>query len=156
MEDIVLNLVLNLADHPEPFWRKFTVTENDLDGFQHVNNAVYLKWMDATIWDHTNAVGLDAQTCRALDRGMAAVKHEINYLSSAFLGDEVVVCNWVIANDGRLRCSRKIQIVRLGDQKTLVRARSDYVCTTLSTGRPSRMPEVFKTAYAVKVPAAAG
>ena len=147
MED----LILSLADHPDPYWKRFTVQQEDLDGFNHVNNAVYLKWMDATIWEHTNAVGLDAQTCLDLNRGMAAVKHEINYLSSAFLGDEIIVYNWVSANDGRLRCSRTLQILRLGDQKTILRASSDYVCTNLTTGRPTRMPEIFKTAYAVQI-----
>lgn len=148
MED----LILSLADYPDPYWKRFTVQQEDLDGFNHVNNAVYLKWMDATIWEHTNAVGLDAQTCMNLNRGMAAVKHEINYLSSAFLNDEIIVYNWVSANDGRLRCSRTLQILRLGDQKTILRARSDYVCTNLTTGRPTRMPEIFKTAYAVQIP----
>lgn len=145
------DLILSLADYPNPYWKRFTVQQEDLDGFNHVNNAVYLKWMDATIWEHTNSVGLDAQTCMDLNRGMAAVKHEINYLSSAFLDDEIIVYNWVCSNDGRLRCSRILQILRLGDQKTILRARTDYVCTNLTTGRPTRMPEIFKTTYAVQI-----
>ncbi|MCT4554577.1 MAG: acyl-CoA thioesterase [Pelagimonas sp.] len=139
--------ILALADHPDPFWKYFRVTADDLDGFQHTNNAVYLKWMDATIWEHTRHVGLSEQACLDLNRGMAVARHEIDYLVSARLDDEIVVFNWVSANDGRLRASRQLQIVRLGDGKTLVRGQSHYVCTNLQTGRPTRMPEIFKTAY---------
>ena len=140
-----------LADHPHSFWKRFTVTADDLDGFNHVNNAVYLKWLDATVWDHTRAVGLSEQACLDMKRGMAAVRHEIKYLSSAFLGDEIVVYNWILSNDERLRISRLFQVVRLGDQMTILRAQSDYVSTNLETGRPVRMPEVFKTKYDVKI-----
>ncbi|MCL6284012.1 acyl-CoA thioesterase [Ruegeria sp. 2012CJ41-6] len=146
------DLILSLAEYPDPFWKRFKVTEDDLDGFHHVNNAVYLKWLDATVWEHTRAVGLSEQACIEMNRGMATVRHEIDYLSSAFLDDEVVVYNWVATNDGKLRASRRFQIARLGDGKTILRAKSDYVCTNLTTGRPTRMPDIFRTAYDVKIP----
>lgn len=144
--------ISSLADYPDSFWKRFKVTKDDLDGFHHVNNAIYLKWMDATVWEHTRHVGLTEQACLDLNRGMAAVRHEIDYLSSALLDDEIVVYNWLSANDGRLRASRLFQMIRLGDRKTILRARSDYVCTNLKTGRPTRMPEEFKTGYCVTIP----
>ncbi|WP_170790747.1 acyl-CoA thioesterase [Ruegeria lacuscaerulensis] len=144
--------ISSLADYPNSFWKRFKVTAGDLDGFHHVNNAVYLKWMDATVWEHTRHVGLTEQACLDLNRGMAAVRHEIDYLSSAFLDDEIVVYNWLSVNDERLRCSRLFQMIRLGDSKTILRARSDYVCTNLTTGRPTRMPNEFKTGYKVTIP----
>jgi acyl-CoA thioester hydrolase len=141
-----------LADHADAYWQQFTVTEDDLDGFNHVNNAIYLKWLDATVWSHTRAVGLDEDTCMKMQRGMAAVRHEIDYLASAFLGDEIVVFNWIASNDGKLRSSRLFQMVRLKDQKTILRAKTDYVSTNLITGRPVRMPEIFRTTYRVTLP----
>lgn len=142
----------NLADFPNAYWKRFTVTQDDLDGFNHVNNAVYLKWLDATVWEHTESVGLTAEACLKMERGMAAVRHEIKYLASAFLDDEVVVFVWIASNDGRLRCSRVFQVVRVSDQKTILRAQSDYVSTNLTTGRPVKMPEIFKTDYPVTLP----
>lgn len=141
-----------LGDYPLSYWKRFSVTQDDLDGFNHVNNAVYLKWIDETIWEHTAQVGLDAQACLNLNRGMAAVRHEIDYLASAFLGDDLVVYTWVATNDFRLRSSRLLQIVRLSDQKTILRAKSDYVCTNMTTGRPARMPDIFRELYPVTVP----
>ena len=148
-----MDTISNLAEYPHSYWKQFKVTSDDIDGFHHVNNAVYLKWLDATVWEHTRHVGLSEQACLDLNRGMAAVRHEIDYLSSAFLDDDIVVFNWVAFNDGKLRATRLFQMVRLGDQKTILRAKSDYVCTNLKTGRPARMPDIFKTAYPAVIPA---
>lgn len=145
-------IVREHADFPNPFWKSFAVEPDDIDGFGHVNNTVYLKWMDATVWAHTRHVGLDEETCKSLNRGMAAIRHEIDYLSAAHEGDEVAVLNWISTNDGRLRASRKFQIIRRSDQRTLVRAQSNYVCTNLENGRPARMPDIFLSSYPVVVP----
>ena len=139
--------MLQLAEYPNAFGKRFTVTESDLDGFGHVNNAVYLQWLDATVWAHTRHVGLDEKTCVELNRGMAVARHEIDYLASAYLHDDIVVFNWLTGNDGRLRASRVFQMVRIQDQKTLLRAKTDYICTNLSNGRPARMPPVFIDKY---------
>ncbi|UTW49940.1 thioesterase family protein [Bacterioplanoides sp. SCSIO 12839] len=140
--------ILQLAEHPNAFGKCFTVKAQEIDGFGHVNNAVYLQWLDATVWEHTRSVGLTEHACMELKRGMAVVRHEIDYLSSAYLNDKVVVFVWLINNDGKLRASRVFQVVRLSDQKTILRAKTDYICTNLENGRPARMPEIFKTTYA--------
>ena len=139
--------ILALAEHPDAFGKCFTVQETDIDGFGHVNNAIYLKWLDATVWEHTRSVGLSEHACIELNRGMAVAQHRLDYLASAYLGDEIAVFNWVCANDGRLRATRVFQIVRVSDQKTLLRAQSDYICVNLTSGRPTKMPEIFKQAY---------
>ncbi|WP_448556589.1 acyl-CoA thioesterase [Thalassotalea montiporae] len=141
--------ILQLAEYPNAFGKMFKVTEEDIDGFGHVNNAVYLKWLDATVWAHTRYVGLDEHTCQSLNRGMAVVRHELDYISSAYLDDEIAVFNWLSANDGKLRASRTFQVVRVKDKKTLLRARTDYICTDLSTGRPKRMPQQFAESYQI-------
>src|SRR5262249_50918554 len=44
---------------------------------------------------------------------------------------------------------RRFQIRRAADAATLARARVDYVCINLGSGRATRMPEVFARAYVV-------
>jgi acyl-CoA thioester hydrolase len=51
--------------------------------------------------------------------------------------------------DGRLRAERRFQVIRLPDGTTLARARVDYVCINLDSGRAARMPEIFARAYVV-------
>ncbi len=69
-------------------------------------------------------------------------------LAAAFANDELLVANWITQADGRLRVRREFQIIRTRDEQTLMRAQIDYVCMRLSTGKPTRMPPEYITAYA--------
>jgi len=62
----------------------------------------------------------------------------------------VVIANSVAGYDARLRAERRFQIIRINDGKTLLRARSDYICTNLTSGKPARMPDIFKSCFAVE------
>jgi|GEM_PF-945299 len=142
---------LNLEwDYPNPHVIEHLATADEADGYGHINNSVYLSWLDQCVWDHCNAVEMPPTVCRELNRGFAAIRHEIDYLSSAYPGNAVAIANWVTENDGRLRAERRFQIIRINDGKTLLRARSDYICTNLTTGKPARMPDIFKSCFAAE------
>ena len=83
----------------------------------------------------------------ALDRVDAAHRIEIEYLHAAVTGDVVQAATWIVSADGRLRAQRRFQVRRKGDGRTLARARIDYVCINLDSGRAVRMPESFARAY---------
>ena len=121
----------------------------DIDAYGHVNNAVYLTWLDRAAWSHSAALGVPLEQCLALRRGMAAQRIEIDYLRAAVRGDRVQAATWIVAADGRLRAERRFQIRRASDGATLARARVDYVCINLDSGRAARMPEMFARAYVV-------
>lgn len=139
----------SLWDYPEPHIIEHTASKDEADGYGHVNNSVYVKWLDQCVWAHCDAVNMGPGFCRALNRGFAAIRHEIDYIAAAYPGDRVAVANWVTRNDGRIRAERRFQIIRIEDERTLLRARSFYVCTDLTTGKPARMPEQFKTGFHV-------
>jgi len=139
-------------DHPAPHVIELAVRPQDIDEYQHVNNAVYLTWLDRAAWSHSATLGVPLAQCLALRRGMAAQRIEIEYLRAALGGDRVLIATWIVSADGRLRAERRFQIRRASDGATLARARIDYVCINLDTGRAVRMPESFASAYAVTVP----
>lgn len=124
----------------------------DIDAYDHVNNAVYLTWLDRAAWSHSAALGVPLAQCLRLRRGMAAQRIEIDYLRAARAGDRVRAATWIVSADARLRATRHFQVLRSADGATLARARIDYVCINLDTGRAARMPESFARAY---VPTAA-
>ena len=136
-------------DYPEPHIIEHIATTDEADGYGHINNSIYVSWLDKCVWDHCNTVNMPPELCRKLNRGFAAVRHEIDYVSSAYPGDRVAIANWLTLNDGRLRAERRFQIIRIDDNKTLLRARSDYICTNLTNGKPVRMPDIFKTCFVV-------
>jgi acyl-CoA thioester hydrolase len=136
-------------DHPAPHVIELSVRPEDIDEYDHVNNAVYLTWLDRAAWSHSAALGVPLAQCLALRRGMAAQRIEIDYLRAAMAGDRVLAATWIVSADGRLRAARRFQIRRPSDGATLARARIDYVCISLDTGRAVRMPETFARAYMV-------
>lgn len=133
---------------PEPFIHTVHAEPGDVDGFDHVNNAVYVRWLSEAAWAHSVALGLNESDCQALDRGMVVRHTEIAYRAAAHAGDEVRIGTWILSNDGRLRSDRAFQLRRARDGVEVARARMRFVCVTLSTGAPSRMPEAFARAYA--------
>ncbi|GGE49276.1 4-hydroxybenzoyl-CoA thioesterase [Halopseudomonas oceani] len=134
-------------DLPTPFTQPITVMSDDIDELGHANNAVYVRWLERCAWRHSNALGLGLEEYRELDRAMAVVRHEIDYLASAYEGDELEMATWIISWDGKLRMTRHFQLCRKRDGLTLLRARTTFVCIELSTGRPKRMPEAFIEGY---------
>ncbi|HEY0767477.1 MAG TPA: thioesterase family protein [Steroidobacteraceae bacterium] len=136
-------------DHPAAHILELAVQPEDIDAYDHVNNAVYLTWLDRAAWSHSTALGVPLEQCLAARRGMAAHRIEIEYLRAAVSGDVVQAATWIVSTDGRLRAERRFQVCRKADGETLARARIDYVCINLDSGRAVRMPDSFSRAYVV-------
>jgi acyl-CoA thioester hydrolase len=136
-------------DFPNPHVVELTVAASDIDAYEHVNNSVYLTWLDRAAWAHSAALGVPLGRCLALRRGMAARRIEIDYLLAAVQADVVRTATWIVSADARLRVERRFQIKRVSDDRTLARARIDYVCINLDSRRAARMPDVFARAYVV-------
>src|SRR5207342_3654548 len=122
-------------DLPEPYVQTRAASRDEIDSYGHVNNAVYVTWLDECAWGHSIERGIRPEMCRELDRGMAVWRTQINYLGAALEGDCVEVATWPVYNDGRLRIDRRFQIRRVGDGATLLRALIHYVCIELTSGR---------------------
>lgn len=130
-------------DLPSPFIHERVAVHAEIDGYGHVNNAVYVVWLDDCAWAHSIHRGISPEMCRALNRGMAVWRTQINYIKAALEGDEIEVGTWPVYNDRKLRIDRRFQIRRKSDGETLLRALIHYVCIDLQTGRAKRMPPEF-------------
>jgi acyl-CoA thioester hydrolase len=135
-------------DLPEPFIHRRIAQPGEIDAYGHVNNTIYLAWLDESAWAHATTVGLGLDTCLRLQRGMAVHRTQLHYQKSALEGDSIEVATWPVLNDHRLRIDRRFQIRRASDGETLLRALIHYVCIDLGSGRAKRMPVEF-TNYAV-------
>jgi len=134
-------------DFPDPFTLQLVVANEEIDDYNHVNNAAYVRWLDRCAWAHSTALGLSIEDCQRLDRGMAVRRSEFDYLAPGFLGDAITVATWIAHNDGKLRVQRKFQVVAERTGQTLMRASIEYVCLVLSSGKPVRMPPEFIEQY---------
>ena len=138
-------------DFDTPFTQHFTVQPADIDGLNHTNNTVYVKWCEQTAWAHSVSLGLDLDSYQRLDRAMAIARSEFDYLAASRLGENVTAATWIVSWDGKLSMHRHFQIVRDSDQKTLLRSTIKFVCIALSSGRPCRLPKEFRDRYGAVV-----
>src|ERR1700733_12002624 len=120
---------------PLAFTLAHRVVAEEIDEYAHVNNAVYLQWLDRIAWTHSAKLGMTLADCLSLRRGMAVRHSRIDYLEAAVAEDELLLATWLVACDGRLRCTRRFEIVRISDNKRVAEAEIEYFCLNLDSGK---------------------
>ena len=120
---------------------------DDIDGLNHTNNAVYVRWCETVAWAHSGALGLCLADYVRLDRAMTIRRGEYDYLLPSFPGEELLLGTWLSGSDGKITLERRFQLIRPGDRATVLRGRWDLVCIEMGTGRPRRMPGEFSAVY---------
>lgn len=136
-----------LWDHPDPFILPIAATEADIDGLNHTNNAVYVRWCEQAGWAHSIALGLSLDDYRRLDRAMAIRRGEYDFLLPTFRDEPLLLGTWLMPGESAAAMRRQFQLVRESDRATVLRASWDLVCIELSSGRPRRLPPEFSTIY---------
>lgn len=134
-------------DRPAPFILPVMPQAADIDGLDHTNNAVYVRWCEEAGWAHSHALGLTLADYKRLDRGMAIRRSEFDYIYATNAGEELLLGTWLLPGDSALSMQRCFQLVRQRDNATVLRARWDLVCIELSSGRPKRLPPEFAEIY---------
>jgi acyl-CoA thioester hydrolase len=121
------------------------VPESAIDENSHVNNVMYVQWMQDIAVEHYAAIGGIA--AQGADSTWVVREHRIEYFLPAFLGEEIEVKTWV-ENIRRVRSLRKYEFTRKADGKVLVNGETDWVFVDVKTGRPRAIPSdvsnVFK------------
>jgi acyl-CoA thioester hydrolase len=136
---------------PEIFMHNIKVDIKAIDEIDHVNNVVYVQWMQDIAILHSIAQGLSQEAYLTAGAGWVAKSHFIQYRSPAFLNDEIIVYTWV-SKMSALSSLRKYKFIRKTDSKVIVEAETDWVFVNIKTGRPLRISEAVKKSFQI-VPA---
>ena len=142
-----MSIPQDLWDYPSPHTLATVVRAEDIDGLNHTNNAVYVKWCEQVAWSHSVSLGLDLARYRALDRAMVITHSHYEYLLASFEGDEIVAGTWIVDWDRRVTMNRRFQVIRVADGATLLRGGMRFACVALSSGRARRLPPEFIDGY---------
>ena len=121
------------------FTLTITATPADIDELGHVNNAVWVRWIQDVATAHWHAVSAPADVAAYL---WVVTRHEIDYLRALGPGGSVTARTWVGEAPKGARFDRHIEFV--GADGTLhVRARTTWAMLDRASGRPLRVtPEV--------------
>ena len=112
------------------------VVAADIDQQNHVNNTVYVRWVQDVATAHWRAIA-NAKAQEII--GWVVLRHEIDYKAAATLGDEIVLRTWV-GKATRLSFERFTEIRRKNDRQLLSQARTLWCPINVRTGRPMRVP----------------
>lgn len=134
-------------DYPQPFITTISVEPDHIDALEHTNNAQYVHWCMAAAWAHTTTLGLGVQAYQRLDRAMALTRAEYDYLRATRAGESLQVGTWITRWDRRMTMERHVQIIEIVSGATVLRARLQFVCIEISTGKPRRPPAAFIEVY---------
>ena len=134
-------------DYLNPYTMKVQVIPEEIDQLGHANNRVYLNWIMTAAYAHSESKGLSVDDYLNIGVAMVAKRHELNYIAATFVNDELIIGTWIATNDNRFNSQRNYQIIRLSDDKTILRAETDWVSVNIQTGKPQRMPEEFIQCY---------
>ncbi|PYK18794.1 MAG: acyl-CoA thioesterase [Verrucomicrobia bacterium] len=122
-----------------------SVLPEDIDQQNHVNNTVYLRWVQEVATAHWRAVA----TADARENiGWVVLRHEIDYKTPACLGDEIVLRTWV-GKSTRLTFERFTEIRRSGDDQLLSNARTLWCPINAQTARPVRVPAEVREQFSI-------
>ncbi|SEL88492.1 acyl-CoA thioesterase [Acinetobacter sp. DSM 11652] len=125
---------------------KIKAIAQDIDILGHVNNVVYVKWMQDVATAHIEQLGLGVEQYLELKHAMVAVEHHMNYRKACFENDEIILRTWL--NDLNAMYSfRQYAFFRPSDQSLLFVGNTKWACVEIATGRPKRLSPTFTQAY---------
>lgn len=131
-----------------------TVPPSAIDVLGHVNNVVYLDWVQTAAskhWNHATAsyfkdedpteerIGIKRMAWVVLD-------HHITYKAEALEGDALVVTTFVEKMAG-VRSERHTKITRKKDQKLLVTVVTNWCLLKMPEAKPMRIPEAITALF---------
>ena len=116
------------------FQMSVTIEHSDIDQLGHVNNVVYLRWVQEVATAHWFAAASEEHKESII---WVVLRHEIDYKRAAKLEDEVVLHTWVGKGAG-LRFERFVDI-RRNDGTLLAHTRTIWCPLDARTMRPRRL-----------------
>ncbi len=114
-----------------------SVLPEDIDEQNHVNNVVYLRWVQEVAYAHWITLGSKELIS---NYRWVVLRHEIDYHSPALQGDIIEASTWIAAPEGP-RQKRFVSIRRVSDNKVLASATTSWCLLDAVTGRPKRVTE---------------
>ena len=118
------------------FEMALTAAPEHIDELGHVNNAVWVQWIQQVAVAHWEAVADAAHKAAFF---WVVVRHEIDYLRPAHAGDQVIARTWVGDAPQGARFDRYIEFAG-PDRKVCVRAKTSWAIIDKASGRPIRVP----------------
>ena len=123
----------------------FTALPAQIDELGHVNNAVWVQWLQDIATAHWAAVAPAAHQAAYV---WVVTRHEIDYRGNIAVGQSVTATTWIPDPPKGAQFDRCVEFVDAAG-KAIVRARSTWALIDRASGRLHRvLPEIAAGFYA--------
>jgi acyl-CoA thioester hydrolase len=124
------------AEPLQPFELSFTAAPEHIDELGHVNNAVWVRWIQEVATTHWRGTAAPEHVAAFV---WVVIRHEIDYLRPLQVGQTARARTFVPDPPRGARLDRLIEFI--GDNgKVLVKARTTWAMIEVASGRPARVP----------------
>jgi acyl-CoA thioester hydrolase len=132
----------------EIFEMPIPIAPEDIDQLGHVNNVVYLRWVQDLAIAHWQEAASAEDQAKLL---WVVLRHEIDYKHPAKPGDELLGRTWV-GPASRLSFERRSEIIRASDGQLLAQARTLWCPINAATGRPTQVSAAVRERFSTQFP----
>lgn len=119
-----------------------TVTKEHIDDLNHVNNVDYVKWINDISekhWQLLSNPDIDSKYF------WVVLRHEVDYLRQAKIGDELTINTYVGESSG-VKSIRYVEIFK--NDKLIVKGKTTWCLIDKNTQRPKRIDDdILKVLY---------
>ncbi len=134
---------LGASSFETAFARARVARPEECDELGHVNNAVYVQWLQEIATAHWFTVAPEAM---ARDHVWICLRHEIDYREPVLPGEQVELRTWLGRRSGP-RFDRYTDIRKSGSVKGSVKALTTWVMIRRETGKPVRVGDDVLEAF---------
>ncbi|GLK45894.1 thioesterase [Novosphingobium resinovorum] len=127
------NVIHDAMDSTQTHDYPVTIGIDDIDFMGHVNNSIYLKWVQEAVIEHWQRVASPAAVATYL---WIALKHEITYRKPAFLRDRLTAN--VVLEQVRRESAFYETTIRRGSE-VIAEVKSRWCCIDAVSRRPVRV-----------------
>jgi len=125
-----------MTDPEGAFSMTITVQPTDIDDLHHVNNVVYLRWVQDVAAAHWESI---ASREMKQKYSWVVLRHEIDYKNPSFLGDVLTARTWVSSCEG-VRSVRNVKIYQ-ATGKLVAEAKTTWCLLDAQTAKPRRIED---------------
>ena len=111
-----------------------------------MSNVEIVRLLGEAAWAHSQALGWDLAAYRALGCWWVVRRHEVDYLTPARLGDELVCYTWP-TDFTKATGIRRHEVVRPADGVVIARGLNTWALIDIETYRPRRIPPELQEAF---------
>ena len=123
--------------------KEITVSKNDLDDLNHVNNVVYIDWIQEIAKNHWKSL-VSNEIIK--NYYWVLLEHQIKYLNPALLDDKIRLKTYIEKTE-EIKSSRIVEIYNQDTNKLLVKSKTIWCLINAKTNKPNRITDEIRDAF---------